>query len=29
MGWHRHVSLVMLAVAMMAAVRYRANALAP
>lgn len=24
-GWHRHVSLVMLAYAMMAAVRYRAN----
>ena len=28
-GWHRHVSLVMLAYAMMAAVRYRANALTP
>ena len=25
-GWHRHVSLVMLAFAMMAAIRYRANA---
>ena len=24
-GWHRHVSLVMLAFAMMSAVRYRAN----
>jgi len=28
-GWHRHVSLVMLAFAMMAAVRRRANAAAP
>lgn len=28
-GWHRHVSLVMLAYAMMAAVRYRANAITP
>jgi SRSO17 transposase len=28
-GWHRHVSLVMLAFAMMAAVRHRANALPP
>jgi SRSO17 transposase len=28
-GWHRHVSLVMLAFAMMAAVRYRANHLPP
>jgi SRSO17 transposase len=28
-GWHRHVSLVMLAYAMMAAVRYRANASTP
>ena len=28
-GWHRHVSLVMLAFAMMAAVRYRANTMAP
>ena len=28
-GWHRHVSLVMLAFAMMAAVRHRANAIAP
>jgi len=28
-GWHRHVSLVMLAFAMMAVIRYRANALAP
>jgi SRSO17 transposase len=28
-GWHRHVSLVMLAFAMMAAVRHRANSLAP
>jgi SRSO17 transposase len=28
-GWHRHVSLVMLAFAMMAAVRYRANARPP
>jgi SRSO17 transposase len=28
-GWHRHVSLVMLALAMMAAVRYRANQLPP
>ncbi|WP_408869809.1 transposase [Gluconacetobacter tumulisoli] len=27
-GWHRHVSLVMLAYAMMAAVRSRANAMA-
>jgi Transposase DDE domain len=26
-GWHRHVSLVMLAFAMMAAIRHRANAL--
>jgi SRSO17 transposase len=24
-GWHRHVSLVMLAFAMMAAIRHRAN----
>jgi SRSO17 transposase len=28
-GWHRHVSLVMLAFAMMAAVRHRANQLSP
>jgi SRSO17 transposase len=28
-GWHRHVSLVMLAFAMMSAVRYRANYLPP
>ena len=28
-GWHRHVSLVMLAFAMMAVIRYRANNLAP
>jgi SRSO17 transposase len=28
-GWHRHVSLVMLAFAMMAAVRHRANIMAP
>ena len=28
-GWHRHVSLVMLAFAMMAAVRHRANQLTP
>jgi SRSO17 transposase len=28
-GWHRHVSLVMLAFAMMAAVRHRANHLPP
>ncbi len=28
-GWHRHVSLVMLAFAMMAAVRHRANTIAP
>ena len=28
-GWHRHVSLVMLANAMMAAVRYHANAITP
>lgn len=28
-GWHRHVSLVMLAFAMMAAIRQRANAAAP
>jgi SRSO17 transposase len=28
-GWHRHVSLVMLAFAMMAAVRSRANQLPP
>src|ERR1700694_268264 len=28
-GWHRHVSLVMLAFAMMAAIRHRANAGAP
>ena len=28
-GWHRHVSLVMLAYAMMAAVRYRANTITP
>jgi SRSO17 transposase len=27
-GWHRHVSLVMLAFAMMAAIRHRANAVA-
>jgi SRSO17 transposase len=28
-GWHRHVSLVMLAFAMMAAIRHQANHLAP
>ena len=28
-GWHRHVSLVMLAFAMMAAVRYRASSVPP
>ena len=28
-GWHRHVSLVMLAFAMMAAIRHRANVTAP
>ncbi len=28
-GWHRHVSLVMLAYAMMAAVRYHANIIPP
>ena len=28
-GWHRHVSLVMLAFAMMAAIRYRANNVTP
>ncbi|EGO93858.1 IS701 family transposase [Acidiphilium sp. PM] len=28
-GWHRHVSLVMLACAMMGAVRYQANAMTP
>jgi SRSO17 transposase len=28
-GWHRHVSLVMLAYAVMAAVRHRANAMTP
>jgi len=28
-GWHRHVSLVMLAFAMMAAVRHRANSMTP
>jgi SRSO17 transposase len=28
-GWHRHVSLVMLAFAMMAAIRHRANAMSP
>ena len=28
-GWHRHVSLVMLALAMMAAVRHHANQLPP
>jgi SRSO17 transposase len=28
-GWHRHVSLVMLAFAMMAAIRHRANAATP
>lgn len=28
-GWHRHVSLVMLAFAMMAAIRYRANDVTP
>jgi SRSO17 transposase len=28
-GWHRHVSLVMLAFAMLAAIRHRANAAAP
>ena len=28
-GWHRHVSLVMLAFAMMAAIRHRANTVTP
>ena len=28
-GWHRHVSLVMLAFAMMATIRHRANATPP
>ena len=28
-GWHRHVSLVMLAFAMMAVIRHRANSAAP
>jgi SRSO17 transposase len=28
-GWHRHVPLVMLALAMMSAVRHRANQLPP
>jgi SRSO17 transposase len=28
-GWHRHVSLVMLAFAMMAVIRYRANDVTP
>ncbi len=28
-GWHRHVSLVMLAFAMMAVIRHRANAMPP
>jgi SRSO17 transposase len=28
-GWHRHVSLVMLAIAMMATIRHRANATTP
>ena len=28
-GWHRHVSLVMLAFAMLAAIRYQANAALP
>ena len=28
-GWHRHVSLVMLAFAMMAAIRHRANTTTP
>lgn len=28
-GWHRHVSLVMLVLAMMATIRHRANALPP
>jgi len=28
-GWHRHVSLVMLAFTMMAVIRYRANNVAP
>jgi len=28
-GWHRHVSLVMLAFAMMAAIRHRANQAPP
>ena len=28
-GWHRHVSLVMLAVAMMSVIRHHANALPP
>ena len=28
-GWHRHVSLVMLAFAMMTVIRHRANAMPP
>jgi SRSO17 transposase len=28
-GWHRHVSLVMLAFALLAVIRYRANTTAP
>jgi SRSO17 transposase len=28
-GWHRHISLVMLAFAMMAVIRHKANAEAP
>jgi SRSO17 transposase len=28
-GWHRHISLVMLAFAMMAVIRHRANTTAP
>ena len=28
-GWHRHVSLVMLAFAMLAAIRHHANAMPP
>ena len=28
-GWHRHVSLVMLAFAVMATIRHRANAMLP
>jgi len=28
-GWHRHVSLVMIAFAMMAVIRHRANPLPP